>query len=120
MTLCPQPTPTTSIDLNGVELYSDLPHRSYVLNGHGASRYALYDPETLHLGLGERAAPFDLPIRTFSFSALDAAAYDAHRADPLYKHVPLLIRATSAGCVGIFSTSYSRGTWSVGGEIDAL
>ena len=115
-----QPTPTISIELNGVELYSDLPNRSYVLNGAGTSRYAYYDPQVLHLGLGERAAPFDLSNRTFSLSALDAAEYDSHRTDPLYKHIPFLIRAMPAGCVGLFSTSYSRGTWSVGGEIDAL
>lgn len=119
-TLRTRPTPTLSIDLNGVRLYSDLANRSYVLNGAGASRYGSYDPKTLHLGLGERAAPFDLSNRNFRLSALDAAEYDAHRTDPLYKHIPFLIRATPAGCVGLFSTSYSRGTWSVGGEIDAL
>lgn len=120
VTLCPNPTPVLSIHLNGVQLYADLPNRSYVLDGSGTSRYACYDPKTLHLGLGERAAPFDLSNRTFSLSALDAAEYDAHHTDPLYKHIPLLIRGTSAGCVGLFSTSHSRGTWSVGGEIDAL
>lgn len=120
ITLTPNPTPVLCIDLNNVQLYSDLPNRSYVLDRYGSSRYGFYDPKVLHLGLGERAGPFDLSNRTFSLSALDAAGYDAHRTDPLYKHIPLLIRATPIGCVGIFSTSHSRGTWSVGGEIDAL
>ena len=120
VTLCSRTTPTLSITLNGVQLYSDLPNRSYVLDGNGASRYGCYNPATLHLGLGERSAPFDLSNRTFTLSALDAAEYDAHHTDPLYKHIPLLIRATPSGCVGLFSTSYSRGSWSVGGEIDAL
>ena len=120
VTVIARPTPVIQIALDGVLFYSDLPNRSYTLDGAGASRYGLYDPEALYVGLGERAAPFDLSGRTFSLAALDAAQYDAHRTDPLYKHIPLLIRASRAGSVGIFSTSHSRGIWSVGGEIDAL
>jgi len=120
VTVIANPTPVIQIKLDGALLYSDLSNRSYTLDGTGSSRYGLYDPEALYVGLGERAAPFDLSNRTFSLSALDAAQYDAHRTDPLYKHIPILIRATRTGCVGVFSTSHSRGIWSVGGEIDAL
>jgi len=120
LTIGPNPTPVITVELEGRQLYSDLPYRSYVFDGTGASRYGCFDPTTLHLGLGERAAPFDLSNRTFSLSALDAAEYDVYRTDPLYKHIPFLIRASQKGCVGIVSTSHSRGTWSVGGEIDAL
>jgi alpha-glucosidase (family GH31 glycosyl hydrolase) len=114
------PTPVLSIQKHGVALYSDLANRSYTLDGTGTSRYGVFDPEALSIGLGERAAPFDLSHRTFSLSALDAAQYDAYRTDPLYKHIPLLIRASPLGSVGLFSSSHSRGVWSVGGEIDAL
>ena len=34
--------------------------------------------------------------------------------------MPLLIKATPNGCVAIVSTSHSRGSWSVGSEIDGL
>src|SRR5271163_4852708 len=120
LTIRINPTPVIAVKLDDLQLYSDLSYRSYAFDGTGASRYGCFDPETLHLGLGERAAPFDLSNRTFSLSALDAAEYDAYRTDPLYKHIPFLIRATQKGCVGIVSASHSRGTWSVGGEIDAL
>jgi len=120
ITLTSNPTPVVSVQFNGRKLYSDLLNRSYVLDRDGSSRYALYDPKKLHLGLGERASPFDLSNRTFTLSALDAAEYNAHHTDPLYKHIPFLIHAAPFGCIGILSTSHSRGTWSVGGEIDAF
>jgi alpha-glucosidase (family GH31 glycosyl hydrolase) len=114
-------TPVVSIHLNGKPLHTDLPHRSYALDGAGAAHYSTYRQGTLHVGLGEKAAPMDLSGRGFLITASDTFGYDAHRTDPLYKHVPLLINVIpGAGAVGILSTSHARAAWAVGSEIDGL
>lgn len=38
----------------------------------------------------------------------------------MYKHIPLLIRATPEGVVATFSTSHARGYYSVGSEMDGM
>lgn len=101
-------------------IQSDLPHRAYVADGSGISHYTRYNAGTLHVGLGEKAAPFDLSNRYFVLSATDSFGYDVHRTDPLYKHIPLLINATPQGCVGVFSSSHARGFYSVGSEMDGM
>jgi alpha-glucosidase (family GH31 glycosyl hydrolase) len=101
-------------------IHRDLDFRSYCVDSTGIAHYTRYKRETLHVGLGEKAAPMNLSNRQFVLSATDCFGYDVYRTDPLYKHIPLLINATPDGCVGIFSTSHSRGTYSVGAEIDGL
>jgi alpha-glucosidase (family GH31 glycosyl hydrolase) len=101
-------------------LHRDLPGRSYVADSSGVSHYSVLDRAALHVGLGEKPAPMDLTNRHFILSASDTFGYDVYRTDPLYKHIPLLIKATAQGVVGIFSSSHSRGTWSVGSELDGL
>jgi hypothetical protein len=78
-------TPVVSIHLHGKPLHTDLPHRSYALDGAGAAHYSTYRQGTLHVGLGEKAAPMDLSGRGFLITASDTFGYDAHRTDPLYK-----------------------------------
>lgn len=101
-------------------LHSDLPFRSYVLDGPGIAHYTKYNRHTLHVGLGEKSAPMNLSNRKFSIDATDSFGYDAHRTDPLYKHIPLLINATPDGVIATFSSSYSRGAISVGSIMDGL
>tara|TARA_R110002003_G_scaffold40_3_gene2581 strand:- start:6588 stop:8864 length:2277 start_codon:yes stop_codon:yes gene_type:complete len=101
-------------------IHSDLPHRSYAIDGTGIAHYTRYNHGTLHLGLGEKPAPMDLSNRHFVLSATDCFGYDVYRTDPMYKHIPLLINATPEGCVGIFSTSHARGFYSVGSEMDGM
>lgn len=114
-------TPVVSIQLHQKPLHNDLPHRSYALDGAGAAHYSVYKQNTLHVGLGEKAAPMDLSGRGFQITASDTFGYDAHRTDPLYKHVPLLINIIpGAGAVGILSTSHARAAWAIGSEIDGL
>ncbi|KAG6355120.1 hypothetical protein INS49_004201 [Diaporthe citri] len=114
-------TPVVSIHLHDKPLHNDLPHRSYALDGPGAAHYSVYKQNTLHVGLGEKAAPMDLSGRGFQITASDTFGYDAHRTDPLYKHVPLLINVIpGAGAVGVLSTSHARAAWAVGSEIDGL
>lgn len=115
-------TPVISLGWSGSEkpLHRDLPLRSYVADANGVAHYSIHDREALHVGLGEKSAPMDLSGRTFQLSATDCFGYDVYNSDPLYKHIPLLIKATPQGCVAIFSTTHGRGSWSVGAEIDGL
>lgn len=114
-------TPVVSIRLNDKPLHNDLPHRSYALDGPGTAHYSVYKQHTLHVGLGEKAAPMDLSGRGFQITASDTFGYDAYRTDPLYKHIPLLINIIpGAGAVGILSTSHARAAWAIGSEIDGL
>jgi alpha-glucosidase (family GH31 glycosyl hydrolase) len=101
-------------------LHADLAFRSYVVDGSGVAHYTRHDRTALHVGLGEKAAPMDLTARHFQLSASDCFGYDASATDPLYKHVPLLVKATPRGCVALVSTSHARGAWAVGSEIDGL
>ncbi|KAJ4358860.1 hypothetical protein N0V95_002713 [Ascochyta clinopodiicola] len=101
-------------------IHSDLPHRAYVADGTGIAHYTRYNKGTLHVGLGEKAAPMDLSNRHFVLSATDSFGYDVYRTDPLYKHIPLLINATPHGCVGVFSSSHARGFYSIGSEMDGM
>lgn len=114
--------PLISVALPGqtTPIHSDLPHRSYVADGSGIAHYTRYNKGTLHVGLGEKAAPMDLSNRHFVLSATDCFGYDVYRTDPMYKHIPLLINATPGGCVGVFSTSHARGFYSVGSEMDGM
>jgi len=114
--------PIVSLTLAGqtTPIHTDIPHRSYCVDGPGVSHYTRYNHGTLHLGLGEKPAPMDLSNRHFVLSATDSFGYDVYRTDPLYKHIPLLINATPNGCVGVFSTSHARGFYSVGSEMDGM
>jgi alpha-glucosidase (family GH31 glycosyl hydrolase) len=62
----------------------------------------------------------DLSGRRFELSCTDSFGYDVYKTDPLYKNIPLLINATPHGCVAMFSTSHSRGSYSVGSEMDGM
>ncbi|KAH7413524.1 neutral alpha-glucosidase, partial [Cadophora sp. MPI-SDFR-AT-0126] len=114
------PLVSLQIDGQSAPIHRDLDFRSYVADSTGIAHYTRYKRDTLHVGLGEKAAPMNLSNRNFIISATDCFGYDIYRTDPLYKHIPLLINATPEGCVGIFSTSHSRGTYAVGSEIDGL
>lgn len=115
-------TPVVSISLKGAEkpLHTDIPHRSYTVDGEGVAHYTRYNRGTLHVGLGEKSAPMNLSGRRFELSATDSFGYDVYKTDPLYKHIPLLINATPQGCVATFSTTHSRGSYSVGSEMDGM
>ncbi|KAK4118267.1 glycoside hydrolase family 31 protein [Parathielavia appendiculata] len=115
-------TPSVSISIEGQKfpILQDLPNRSYVVDGPGIAHYTRYNRNTLHVGLGEKAAPMNLSGRRFELSATDSFGYDVYRTDPLYKNIPLLINATPDGCVATFSTSQGRGQYSIGAEMDGM
>ncbi|KAK0981278.1 hypothetical protein LTS01_011741 [Friedmanniomyces endolithicus] len=102
--------PIVSIGFAGEEpLHEDLKFRSYALDGPGVAHYTKYARGDLHCGLGEHASP-----------TTDCFGYDVMRSDPMYKHIPLLVRATPKGIVATFSTSHARGYYSVGSEMDGM
>lgn len=118
-------TPLLKVRLAGqaddaTPLLEDVPGRGYAVDGEGVAHYTRYNRKTLHVGLGEKAAPMDLSGRRFQLTATDSFGYDAHRTDPMYKHIPLLINATPDGVVATFSTTHSRGEYSVGCEMDGM
>jgi alpha-glucosidase (family GH31 glycosyl hydrolase) len=116
-----QTVPRVSLGFVGSRpLHADLPLRSYALDGDGVAHYTQYFRNSLHVGLGEKAAPMDLSNRHFTLSATDCFGYDVHRTDPMYKHIPLLIRATPEGVVATFSAAHARGYYSVGSEMDGM
>lgn len=113
--------PLVTAGYSGTEpLHKDLPFRSYAVDGPGICHYTRYFRGDLHVGLGEKASPMDLSNRQFVLSATDCFGYDALRSDPMYKHIPLLIKAGPEGVVGTFSTSHARGHYSVGSEMDGM
>ncbi|KND91788.1 Alpha-glucosidase 2 [Tolypocladium ophioglossoides CBS 100239] len=114
------PLVTLSLDGSEAPLHEDVPNRSYAVDGSGVAHYSRYNRGTLHVGLGEKAAPMDLSGRRFQLSATDSFGYDVYRTDPLYKNIPLLINATPSGCVALFSTSSTRGEYSIGAEMDGM
>ncbi|KAI5460398.1 glycosyl hydrolases family 31-domain-containing protein [Mariannaea sp. PMI_226] len=116
-------TPLLSISLSESQaepLHQDVPHRSYIVDGTGVAHYSKFNRGTLHVGLGEKAAPMNLSGRRFRLAATDSFGYDVYKTDPLYKNIPLLINATPEGCVAFFSTSHSRGEYSIGSEMDGM
>ncbi|KAL7954602.1 glycoside hydrolase family 31 protein [Trichoderma compactum] len=116
-------SPLLSVSLKGSKdgpLHEDLPNRSYVVDGEGIAHYSRYNRDTLYVGLGEKAAPMNLAGRKFELSATDSFGYDIYRTDPLYKNIPLLINATPSGCLALFSTTHSRGSYSIGAEMDGM
>lgn len=112
--------PLVSITLDNKLLHEDLPHRSYTVDDTGVTHYSRYYRDTLYVGLGEKAAPMNLAGRKFEVSATDSFGYDVYKTDPLYKNIPLLINATPQGCVALFTTSHSRGSYSIGAEMDGM
>jgi hypothetical protein len=57
-------------------LHTDLPFRSYCLDGPGVAHYTRYNRNTLHVGLGEKSAPMNLSNRKFAIDATDSFGYD--------------------------------------------
>lgn len=56
-------------------IHRDLEFRSYVVDSMGIAHYTRYKRDTLHVGLGEKAAPMNLSNRGFILSATDCFGY---------------------------------------------
>ena len=68
--------PLVSLQLDGqpAPIHRDLDFRSYVADSTGIAHYTRYKRDTLHVGLGEKAAPMNLSNRNFIISATDCLA----------------------------------------------
>lgn len=106
---------------SGTLIHKDLVDRSYTAESHGLCHYSKLHPDAIHVGLGEKGAPFDLTGRKFELAGRDALGYDSWSTDPLYKHIPMLMVLGKGGgwAFGEFSTSNSNGQFNLGNEIDA-
>ncbi|MGY2734888.1 TIM-barrel domain-containing protein [Sphingomonas sp. UYP23] len=72
-----------------------------------------------HYALGERAGAMDRTGRRFRLTSLDPMGYDAEHSDPLYKSIPYVLVADSAGrCHGEFHDTLARVTYDFGRELD--
>lgn len=69
--------PIVTLQLAGREkpIHRDLDFRSYVVDSTGIAHYTKYKRDTLHVGLGEKAAPMNLSNRNFIISATDCFGY---------------------------------------------
>src|SRR5271168_1064384 len=63
--------PVISLHLTGQQkpIHRDLQFRSYVVDSTGIAHYTEYKRDTLHVGLGEKAAPMNLSNRHFILSS---------------------------------------------------
>jgi len=70
--------PVVSLQLDGQNkpIHKDLEFRSYAVDASGIAHYTRYKRDTLHVGLGEKAAPMNLSNRGFILSATDCFGYD--------------------------------------------
>jgi len=69
--------PIVTLQLAGRQkpIHRDLDFRSYVADSTGIAHYTRYKRNTLHVGLGEKAAPMNLSNRSFILSATDCFGY---------------------------------------------
>jgi hypothetical protein len=69
--------PIVTLQLAGRQkpIHRDLDFRSYVADSTGIAHYTRYKRDTLHVGLGEKAAPMNLSNRNFILSATDCFGY---------------------------------------------
>jgi alpha-glucosidase len=78
---------------SGQVLHEDLPERGWYVDGLGRMRHTMrWQPGEIILGLGEKTGALNRAGRRLRLENLDAAWYDARISDPLYKHIPFLIR----------------------------
>ena len=109
----------TVTDARGAVVHQDVPGRAYRRDPLGRSlHYFQIDGFHHAYGLGERAGALDRMGRRFSLDMRDAIGYDAERTDPLYKHIPFIIRRDIEHGLfcGLFYDAPCRGEVDLGQE----
>lgn len=77
-------------------VYSDAQDRAlFVDNNQRINHYFNRNDSDYWYGLGEKTGPLEKTGRRFRMESTDAVGYSPASADPLYKHIPFLIRAQS-------------------------
>lgn len=109
----------TVTDERGAVVHQDVPGRAYRRDPLGRSLHYFQIDGFRHVyGLGERAGVLNRMGRRFALDMRDAIGYDAERTDPLYKHIPFIIRRdVSRGLFcGLFYDAPCRGEFDLGQE----
>ncbi len=100
-------------------LYRDLPGRAYQVD-RNLRRWHYHQREDshLHYGLGEKAGRLERTGRSFKMTNTDAIGYDPEHGDPLYKHIPFLLRLQpeTKTCIGLYYHNASPSSFDVGSE----
>ena len=84
-----------------------------------AHHYVARQPGERFYGLGDRTGDCDRAGRRFRLTNVDPMGFDAEHSDPMYKSIPYLLVAESAGrCHGAFYDSVADVTVDLGRELD--
>jgi alpha-glucosidase len=106
----------------GEPLFADHPELGYRFatdGGRGVRHTLRRDLGEVYLGLGEASGALDRHHRRFRLRPGDALGYDAELADPLYKHLPVVLTLSPAGhASGILYDSGAEATFDLGSEVD--
>ncbi|USD67251.1 TIM-barrel domain-containing protein [Vibrio sp. SCSIO 43136] len=74
-------------------IYQDLPRRAYLEDNNSRRwHYHQREDQDCYYGLGEKTGRLERSSRRFRMNNVDAVGYDAECSDPLYKHIPFLVR----------------------------
>eukprot|EP00041_Stephanoeca_diplocostata_P013935 m.249415 g.249415 ORF g.249415 m.249415 type:complete len:890 (+) comp19522_c0_seq2:16-2685(+) len=100
-------------------LYEDLADRPYEQDHMGRRFHrTVIDMDEHFYGLGETTGPLNKANRKFRLSPHDAIGHDPVHGDPLYKHIPFMVRLRrSGGVVGMFYHNTFEGEFQTGCEI---
>jgi alpha-glucosidase len=106
----------------GEGLFADHPEGGYRIatdGGRGVRHTLRRDLGDVYLGLGEASGTLDRHHRRYRLRPGDALGYDAELADPLYKHLPVVLSLNPAGhASGILYDSGAEATFDLGSEVD--
>jgi hypothetical protein len=106
----------------GEGLFADHPEARYRVatdGGRGVRHTLRRDLGDVYLGLGEASGTLDRHHRRYRLRPGDALGYDAELADPLYKHLPVVLSLNPAGhASGILYDSGAEATFDLGSEVD--
>lgn len=108
-----------SIKHQGRTLYQDLPHRAYLQDKNWRRwHYHQRDDQDCYYGLGEKTGRLERSSRHYRMNNVDAVGYDAECGDPLYKHIPFLVRYRPSDdhCIGLYYHNAHSCEFDIGSE----
>lgn len=100
-------------------IYQDLPRRAYLKDSNGRHHhYHQRRDEDKFYGLGEKSGRLERSGRRFRMNNVDAVGYNPESGDPLYKHIPFLVRyrPSQQQCIALYYHSASHCEFDIGSE----